>query len=472
MQPAQFPSLPVLMVDDEENLLISFDTVLRTNGINNILLCHDSREVATILSQHRIGVMVLDLIMPHVSGEEVLSSVSRDFPEIPIIVVTGVDEIDTAVNCVKSGAFDYMVKPVEEGRLVTSVKRAIEFRELRRENVSLKTRIISGKLDHPEAFSEIKATSETMHGLFQYAEAIADSPMPILITGETGTGKELLVNAVHSLGARKGELVKVNIAGLDDHMFTDTLFGHGKGAFTDAHNTRPGLIERASGGTLFLDEIGDLSPSSQVKLLRLLQDREYYPIGADLPQFTDARIIAATSLTAQDLFRSDTFRKDLYYRLQTHHLHLPPLRERIEDIRVLLPHFLEKASRELGKKMPTPPKELYTLLCTYHFPGNIRELQSMVYDAVGKHVSGKLSMGGFTSYMDERRLSKEPEAMPNKPRGPFHFSNFDSIPTLKDAEERLIAEALKRSEGNQSIAARLLGISRQALNRRMNSKSE
>ena len=286
-------------------------------------------------------------------------------------------------------------------------------------------------LDHPEAFSEIKTTCETMHGLFQYAEAIADSPMPILITGETGTGKELLVNAVHSLGAHKGELVKVNIAGLDDHMFTDTLFGHGKGAFTGAHNTRPGLIERASGGTLFLDEIGDLSPSSQVKLLRLLQDREYYPIGADLPQFTDARIIAATSLTAQDLFRSDTFRKDLYYRLQTHHLHLPPLRERIEDIRVLLPHFLEKASRELGKKMPTPPKELYTLLCTYHFPGNIRELQSMVYDAVGKHVSGKLSMSGFASYMDERRTSEEPESMPIKPRGTFIFQTVTPSPRLK-----------------------------------------
>lgn len=181
-----------------------------------------------------------------------------------------------------------------------------------------------------------------MHGLFQYAEAIADSPMPILTTGETGTGKELLVNAIHSLSPCKGELVKVNIAGLDDHMFSDTLFGHRKGAFTGALSTRAGLIERASGGTLFLDEIGDLNPSSQVKLLRLLQDREYYPIGEDFPRYTDARIIAATSLTHEALFHSDMFRKDLYYRLQTHHLHIPPLRERIEDIRVLLPHFLWK----------------------------------------------------------------------------------------------------------------------------------
>jgi DNA-binding NtrC family response regulator len=459
------------MVDDEAHLLISFDTVLRSNGINNILLCHDGREVAAILSQKRVGVMLLDLLMPHISGEEVLSQVSRDFPEIPIIVITGVDDIDTAVKCVKSGAFDYMVKPVEEGRLVTSVKRAIDFRELRRENVSLKTRIISRQLHHPEAFSEIVTTNETLHGLFQYAEAIADSPMPILITGETGTGKELLVNAVHSLSTHQGELVKVNVAGLDDQMFTDTLFGHRKGAFTDAHNTRPGLIERACGGTLFLDEIGDLSPSSQVKLLRLLQDREYYPIGEDLPQFTDARIIAATSLTLQNLYESETFRKDLYYRLQTHHLHIPPLRERIEDIRVLLPHFLEKASMELGKKTPTPPKELYTLLQTYHYPGNIREFQSMVFDAVSKHGSRKLPMSGFVSYMDERRSSKSPEMLEADPKGSFHFSDPGPIPTLREAEERLIAEALRRSEGNQSVAARLLGISRQALNRRMKSKS-
>jgi len=202
-------------------------------------------------------------------------------------------------------------------------------------------------------------------------------------------------------------------------------------------------------------------------LLRLLQDREYYPIGEDHPEFTDARIIAATSLTLHDLFGSDTFRKDLYYRLQTHHLHIPPLKERIEDIRVLLPYFLEKASRELGKKPPTPPDELVTLLSTYHFPGNIRELQSMIYDAVSKHSSGKLPMKALTSYINERRLSMTSDAKQIEPNQGFHFSPVEPIPTLKEAEKDLIAEALRRSEGNQSIAARLLGISRQALNRRL-----
>ncbi len=467
MQTTEFPSLPVLMVDDEESLLISFDTALRSNGINNILLCSDSREVTKILSRNRIAIMLLDLVMPHMSGQEVLSRVSRDYPEIPVIVVTGVDEIDTAVNCVKSGAFDYMVKPVEIGRLVTSVKRAIDYRALQRENESLKMRIMGKKLDHPETFSKIVTNNEMMYGLFQYAEATADSPMPVLITGETGVGKELMVNAVHAISACEGRLIKVNVAGLDDHMFADTLFGHRKGAFTSAGSRREGLIERAADGTLFLDEIGDLSPASQVKLLRLLQDREYYPVGEDTPQFTNARIVAATSLSREELFQSDAFRKDLYYRLQTHHLHVPPLRERIGDIEVLLPHFLEKASRKLGKEVPTPPKELYTLLSTYHFPGNVRELQSMVFDAVSKHRSGKLSMKTFLSYLDERRSSEAADTWQSEPGGRLPFSPFEPIPTLKDSEEMLIAEALKRSQGNQTIAARLLGISRQALNRRL-----
>ncbi len=472
MQSPEFPSLPVLMVDDEEHLLISFDTLLRTNGINNIILCQDSREVAAALSQNQIGIMLLDLIMPHVSGEEVLSMVSRDYPEIPVVITTGVNEIDTAVRCVKGGAFDYMVKPVEEGRLITSVNRAIDFMNLQRENISLKTRILSRKIEHPEAFSEIVTANETMHGLFQYTEAIANSSMPILITGETGVGKELFVDAIHSLSGRKGKLVKVNIAGLDDNIFTDTLFGHLKGAFTDAHKARAGLVEHASGGTLLLDEIGDLSPPSQVKLLRLLQDREYYRVGSDNPEFTDARVIAATNLSFKDLHRSDTFRKDLLYRLQTHHLHIPPFRERIEDISILLPHFLDRSSRELEKKAPTPPVELYTLLSTYHFPGNIREFQSMVYEAVSKHGSGKLAMNTFTSYMDERRLSNEPDAKEVEPKPDFNFSESGPIPTLKDAEERLIVEAIRRSKGNQSIAARQLGISRQALNRRLKSNPD
>ncbi len=471
MHSATFPSLPVLMVDDEEHLLISFDTVLRGSGINNIIACQDSREVMSILSRHQIGVMLLDLFMPHVSGEDVLTMVGRDFPEVPVIIITGVDSIETAVRCIKSGAFDYIVKPVEESRLFTSIKRAVDFRELQRENVALKAHIVSNKLNHPEAFAKTVTANETMHSILRYAEVIADSPMPVLITGETGTGKELLAEAVHTISSCKGDLVKVNVAGLDDTMFTDTLFGHTKGAFTGADQARGGLVERASGGTLFLDEIGDLRPSSQVKLLRLLQNREYYPMGADQPKFTDARIIVSANRNLKKLVRTGKFRKDLYYRLQTHHLHVPALRERMDDVTILVEHFLEEASKVLGKKKPTAPEELYTLLCTYHFPGNIRELQSMVFDAVSKHESKKLSTASFKEYIYEKDLSNKADAKPFQFKKTSYFTEFQRLPFLKEAEENLISEALKRSKGNQSIAARLLGISRQSLNRRLKTKS-
>lgn len=471
MHSATFPSLTVLMVDDEEHLLISFDTVLRSSGINNIIACRDSREVMSIFARHQIGIMLLDLFMPHMSGEDVLNRVCCDFPEVPVIIITGVDSIESAVRCIKSGAFDYLVKPVEESRLLTSIKRAIDFRELQRENIALKAHIFSNKLNHPEAFSKIVTANETMHSILQYAEAIADSPMPILITGETGTGKELLAEAVHTISSCKGDLVKVNIAGLDDAMFTDTLFGHTKSAFTGAYQARGGLVDRASGGTLFLDEIGDLKPSSQVKLLRLLQNREYYPMGADQPKFTDARIIVSANRNLTKLVQTEMFRKDLYYRLQTHHLHIPALRERMDDVKILVEHFLEEASRALGKKKPTAPEELYMLLCTYHFPGNVRELQSIVFDAVSKHESKTLSTASFKKYLYEKDSLKITDAKPFQFKKTSCFSECQRLPFLKESEESLISEALKRSKGNQNIAARLLGISRQSLNRRLKAGS-
>jgi len=200
-----------------------------------------------------------------------------------------------AVKCMQHGAFDYMLKPVEKSRLVGGVKRAVELRELQRENQLLKAHVLSDKLEKPEAFSEIITVSTGMRSIFQYVEAIANSPRPVLITGETGVGKELVAKAVHTLSSREGDFLPVNVAGLDDHVFADTLFGHNKGAFTDAREARNGLIERAAGGTLFLDEIGDLSSTSQVKLLRLLQEGEFFPLGSDVAKRSDARIVVATN---------------------------------------------------------------------------------------------------------------------------------------------------------------------------------
>jgi DNA-binding NtrC family response regulator len=261
--------------------------------------------------------------------------------------------------------------------------------------------------------------------------------------------------------------VPVNVAGLDDHVFADTLFGHKKGAFTDAREARNGLIERAAGGTLFLDEIGDLSTTSQVKLLRLLQEAEFFPLGSDVAKRSDARIVVATNQDLDALQSSGQFRKDLYYRLCDHQIHIPPLRRRREDLAVLVEHFLEKASKTLDKKKPTPPAELITLLSTYHFPGNIRELESMIFDAVSSHTSAKLSMDLFKTHITKRPPISTAEAADSPSEKGALISFSHQLPTLKQIEQLLVDEAMKRSNDNQSIAALSLGISRQALNKRL-----
>jgi DNA-binding NtrC family response regulator len=467
-----YPHLPILMVDDEVQTLNSFEMVLRSVNMNNLIRCQDSRNVMGIFSHQEIEMMMLDLSMPYVLGEELLSMITKDYPEVPVIVITGSNEVETAVRCMKSGAFDYMVKPVEKSRLISGVKRAIELRELQRENKLLRAHVLSDKLGYPEAFSEIITNSPIMRAIFQYIEAISLSPHPVLITGETGVGKELVAKAIHHLSKRKGGFVPVNVAGLDDNVFADTLFGHRKGAFTGADQPRSGLVEQASGGTLFLDEIGDLSPASQIKLLRLLQDGEFFPLGSDVGKRSDARVLVATNQDLQALQDFGKFRKDLYFRLYAHHIHIPPLRERREDLNILVDHFLGKASETLSKKKPTPPKELFTLLSTYHFPGNIRELQSMILDAVSSHKSGKLSMDVFKSYICQKQPTVDTDFKNLLQRENILVSFPEQLPTLKQTERLLISEAMRRANNNQAIAAQLLGITRQALNKRLKTTSQ
>ncbi len=467
MTASAYPHHPVLLVDDELQALNSFKMVLQSARMNNCLRCQDSREVIPLLLNQEIEVILLDLRMPHLSGEELLSIISSEYPEIPVIVITGANDVETAVRCMKSGAFDYMVKPVEKSRLIGGVRRAVEFRELQREVSSLKARVLSNELKHPEAFSEIVTNSSVMRSVFQYVEAIAISPQPVLITGETGVGKELIAKAVHTLSNRNGEFVPVNVAGLDETVFADTLFGHKRGAFTGADQVRSGLVEKASGGTLFLDEIGDLGAELQVKILRLLQEGEYFPLGSDMAKRSDARVVVATNRSLQELQESGKFRKDLYYRLSSHHVRIPPLRERREDLPFLVEHFLMKTSEALGKKKPTPPNELFDLLSSYYFPGNIRELQSMIWDAVSNHKLGKLSLDVFKKHIAQRRPSFETESDTPFEKESKIISFSYQLPTLKQAEHLLISEALRRSGGNQAIAALSLGISRQALNRRL-----
>ncbi|MCU0613785.1 MAG: sigma-54 dependent transcriptional regulator [Desulfobacterales bacterium] len=461
------PINPILIVDDELSILLAIDTTLQLSGFNNIITCQDSREVNHILQNKNVELILLDLNMPHVDGETLLDRIHQEYPDIPVIIVTGVVDVDTAVHCMKVGAFDYIVKPVEEGRLLATVNRALDFLELKRENLALKQRILKEDLENPEAFKDIITKDKKMFSIFQYIESIAGSSQPVLIQGETGVGKELIARAVHRLSRPKGNFVAVNVAGLDDNVFSDTLFGHVKGAFTGADRDRSGLIEKASSGTLFLDEIGDLSSSSQVKLLRLLQEREYFPLGLDEPRKTNARIVASTLADLKSLEHAGKFRKDLNYRLSIHQIHMPPLKERKQDIRLLTDHFLKLAAAELGKKPPTPPEELYTLLSTYCFPGNIRELQSMVFDAVSRHKSKVLSMDVFKAHIHREQESRNPRKIVKDPENSYPIAITGDFPTIKEVTLWLISEAMNRSDGNQSIAAGMLGISQQALSKRL-----
>lgn len=460
--PALYPSFPVLLVDDELPWLRSLSMTLEGPGaINNLLLCQDPRRLMELLAEGKIGLVLLDLTMPHISGEELLGRIVEEHPEVTVIVVSGMNQIETAVRCMRQGAFDYFVKTTEEDRLLDGVRRAIRMQELQRENHEMRRRFLNDTLERPDAFAGIVTNDKGMRSIFQYVEAVARSSQPVLITGESGVGKELIARALHNLSQRSGPLVAVNVAGLDDSVFADTLFGHTRGAFTGAQSPRPGMIEEAAAGTLFLDEIGDLSTPSQVKLLRLLQEGEYYPLGSDKPKQSRARIVVATHQDLEAKQAARQFRKDLYFRLVAHQVHIPPLRERKDDLPLLLDYFLTKAAGALGKKKPTPPRELATLLATYGFPGNVRELESMVFDAVSVHTSRVLSMQTFLQRMGKAETAAPTSAAPNV------FSGADPLPNLSQAVEQLIAEAMTRADGNQSLASRLLGISQPALSKRL-----
>ena len=465
MSATLYPSFSILLVDDEPDWLYSMGITLERAGLTNIVTCDDSRKALEIMSENQVGLVLLDLTMPHLSGQELLDRIAEEHPEVTVIIISGLNQLETAVACMRAGAFDYYVKTSEEGRIVKGVKRAVREKELQQENRELRSRFLYDRLEHPEAFSAIVTGDKGMRSIFQYVEAVAGSSQPILVTGESGVGKELVVAALHRLSRRKGELVAVNVAGLDDTMVADTLFGHVRGAFTGAGEARNGMVEQAREGTLFLDEIGDLSLGSQVKLLRLLQEGEYYPVGSDRPRRITARVVVATHQDLAARQASGEFRKDLFYRLRAHHLHIPPLRMRKGDIPLLLDFFLAQASREFGKKRPTLPKELPVLLSTYDFPGNVRELKAMVYDAVSLHQGGVLSMEAFIRAIGGRPAEALQEIAADPTGNPFYA--LERLPGFTEAIDLLVAEAVRRAEGNQSIAARLLGVSQPTLSKRL-----
>lgn len=467
MQQAVYPSYKILLVDDEAPWLRSLGIILeRSAGINNIIKCLDSRLVMDILADQNVGIVLLDLTMPHLAGEELLQMITEEYPDIPVIILSGMNQLETAIKCMKLGAFDYFVKTDEEDRLVKGVLRSMKMLDLQRENIEMSNQFLSDRLHCPEAFRDIITNDPAMLAIFKYLELVTKSNQPILVTGESGVGKELFAKAIHLCSKCSGPLVSVNVAGLDDNIFADTLFGHVRGAFTGANEARKGLVENASGGTLFLDEIGDLSQVSQLKLLRLLQEGEYIPLGSDRPKRLKARIIVATN---QDLLAKQaagTFRKDLYYRLNIHHVCIPPLRDRMDDLPLLIDYFLDEIARLLRTSKPAVSREVFLRLVNYSFPGNVRELKSLMYDAVSASKTQVLQVAAFEKVLG---LSGKDSLQSGGTAGGMHncFERCKQLPTIQEAIEDLVSEALVRTDNNQTLAARLLGISQPALSKRL-----
>jgi DNA-binding NtrC family response regulator len=508
MSAAPVPEFPILLVDDEEQALKSYDLNLRYCGLTNTIRCSDPRQVEDILRRQEVSLIMLDLCMPHLKGEEVLAQVKSRHPHVPVIVITGYNEVETAVRCMRAGSVDYLVKPVDRAHLLSAVRHALDVGQAGQQP----PRPLAAQEDSPPGLSaggdgsgrvcagspragnspgRIVTGSARMKAMLAYAQAVAASDEPVLVSGETGVGKEMVARAIHENSGRPGKFVGVNVAGLDDAMFSDTLFGHRKGAFTGANLARRGLIEEAAGGTLFLDEIGDLGRASQLKLLRLIQEREFYALGSDTPRPMEARVIVATNQPLEEMIDQGSFRRDLYFRLRTHYVSIPPLRERMDDLPLLAAHFLAKAAQRLGKEAPECPAELLGILSGHGFPGNIRELEAMIFNAVALCEGRTLSLAPFRDWIGEGRGQTRPGLFPavldegsaadkdlgkgageRRTAGPADPPDAASgdTPTLKEAEERLIREALDRCGGSQSAAAKMLGITRQALNRRLLTK--
>lgn len=454
----------LMIVDDEHESLRSMSTLLRIRGFSTPIIIDDPKNTLNEIADKRPEIVMLDLHMPGLSGQTLLATIKEDHPDIIVIIITADDQIEMAVKCIQLGAYDYFVKPIDQTRLIHVLKKALEDKQLKDELVSIQKHLFSGIEPSHHAFAPILTNSDNMLYLFRYIEAISNSSRPVLILGETGTGKELFANAIHEVSEKTGKLVSVNIAGFDEVALSDNIFGHTKGAFTGAQKNREGLINKAQSGTLFLDEIGDLSSQSQIKLLRLLQENNYYPLGSDSLVDSTARIISATHQDLEALVEIGEFRRDLFFRLKVHTITIPPLRDRRDDIPLLTEHFLEKVCAELQVKIPRIPVDLYSLFEQHPFLGNLRELEMLLYDAV-IHTRGKqLDTVQLLKHLEKASRKTDRITASDEPEW---FSSVTELPTIKKATENLINEALKRTSNNQKKASSILGISRQALNKRL-----
>ena len=450
----KYPEFPVLVVDDDKNFLNSIESTLILKGITNVMCIHESLYVMPTLEKNKFSLIILDIRMPNIDGEELLQKIIDKHPEIPVIVVTGYSQTKIAVECMKTGAFDYLEKPLNTNDLLEKVQTAVNL---------------------PLHFSEIKTRSKIMQSIFQHIEMIAKTNMPVLITGESGVGKELIANAIHKVSQKTGDIIAFNSAGLDDHLFSDTLFGHKKGAFTDAHKDRKGMIKKAQDGTLFLDEIGDLSFQSQIKLLRVIDRMEYFPLGVDAPVKTNARIVVATNRDIKVMKETKKFRKDLYYRLQVCEIHVPPLRDRKEDIPFLVNYFLERELKKKDIREPKVAEESFKMLSNYDFPGNVRELENLIKSVVSRHRFRVLTPEVFQGKIkisvkreDSSSIHDDIDTVSPPKKG----STEKYFPTISEIEAVYFKEVMRRSKGVKARAAKLAGKATRTFGTRYNKIKE
>ncbi len=454
----------VLIVDDEVNIRRVLAAMLKRDGYE-VTTAADGEQALAVLHKTPVHVVVTDLVMPRIGGMELLRRVGADFPDVPVILITAHGTVDSAVDALKAGAFDYITKPFEQEELQKVIAKAARAHDLERQNVHASF----GDGDRPPLVGE----SPSMRAIYDMVARVADSPSTVLITGESGTGKELVAQALHRGSSRRDKpLIKVNCAAIPKDLVESELFGYERGAFTGAVGSKPGRFELADGGTLFLDEIGEIPVEMQVKLLRALQEQEFERVGGIKTIRVDVRLIAATNRDLKQMIADGRFREDLFYRLNVVPIALPPLRERKQDIPLLVRHFIEKYDLRLGKKVEGIEDDALQLLLGYAWPGNIRELENVMERSV-LFADGPLIQA--SALPDSLRERGAHPPVPIAAMGPLGSIAAPSGASMKEIvrhaqaelERELITRALEETCGNVTRAAKRLQISRKSLQVKM-----
>jgi DNA-binding NtrC family response regulator len=446
MEHETYSNIRILIVDDELIVRESLGNWLKEEGYS-VDTSDNGQDALEKINSRGCHLVIADVKMPGMDGIELLERCKKLDPDLQVLVMTAYASIDTAVQAMKKGAFDYIVKPFNPEDVTQIIKRALKFKMLEQENILLKK-----ELEKKYGIDEIIGKSKKMEEVFELILTVAESEVVVMIRGESGTGKELIAHAIHANSKRKyGPLIALSCGALPETLLESELFGYEKGAFTGAQFSRKGRIEMADGGTLFLDEIGDISPKTQVDLLRVLQEKTVYHLGSSKPTKVDVRIISATNRDLEKAIKDGTFREDLYYRLNVVTINVPPLRERKEDIPLLANHFFKKFVVVNSKKITGISGEVMDMLTEYHWPGNVRELENVIEHAVVVCKNNEITSGDLPNTVKESVREKAASHDPYSPK------------TLDLLEKQHIMEILDRNKGNISKSAKDLGIDRVTL---------